>query len=368
MKSIARHGRNNTIDAFRGIAILGVLLFHYLVRWAPPWYGINLYGYRRVYPDALVLGALGVYLFFVISGLVITMTVLRSGSALEFVVRRFARLYPAFLVGICLTLAVTGISAIPAFKVSFGDVVANLTMNALAFHRHYVDGAYWSLAIEIKFYALVAVAFALLRERFWIAIAGVAALGFAAFAFGITKQILLAPYAPFFLAGMAVWFWLFEERRLPALVLGCESLVLYAAYRHKFELPHISPWLPHLCLGLSVAALVTLLAMARNIRMGPLSAIGRMSYSLYLIHQNIGVIIIASLTAIGLSDIPAFLMATGICLAAAALMFRFVEQPAQHAIMSAYRQLSIRPKDSRGAAEPQRSTGAALSVSSPAKQ
>src|ERR1700731_2109574 len=117
MKSIARHGRNNTIDAFRGIAILGVLLFHYLVRWAPPWYGINLYGYRRVYPDALVLGALGVYLFFVISGLVITMTVLRSGSALEFVVRRFARLYPAFLVGICLTLAGPGISPITAVKV-----------------------------------------------------------------------------------------------------------------------------------------------------------------------------------------------------------------------------------------------------------
>jgi peptidoglycan/LPS O-acetylase OafA/YrhL len=343
MKSIARDGRNDTIDAFRGIAILGVLLFHYSVLWAPPWYRTNLYGYGRAWPDGLVLGAVGVYLFFVISGLVITMTVLRSRSGLEFVVRRFARLYPAFLVGICLTLAVTGLSAIPAFKVSFGDVVAILTMNPTAFHRHYVDGAYWSLAIEIKFYALVAVAFALLRDRFWIAIAGVAALGFAAFAFGITKQILLARYGPLFLAGMAVWFWLFEKRPLPALVLACEALVLYVAYRHKFELARVSPWLPHLCLGLSVAALVVLLAMARNTRMGPLSAIGRISYSLYLIHQNIGVIIIASLTAIGLSDIPAFLMTTGICFTAAALMFRFVELPAQRVIMSAYRRLLCAP-------------------------
>ena len=75
---------------------------------------------------------------------------IRRRSGLEFVVRRFARLYPAFLVGICLTLAVAGISAIPAFKRSFGDVLANLTMNAPAFHRRWVDGAYWSLAVEIK--------------------------------------------------------------------------------------------------------------------------------------------------------------------------------------------------------------------------
>jgi peptidoglycan/LPS O-acetylase OafA/YrhL len=344
MKSIARDGRNDTIDAFRGIAILGVLFYHYTLRWAPPWYGTNLYGYGHRYPDALVLGAVGVYLFFVISGLVITMTVLRCRSGLEFVVRRFARLYPAFLVGICLTLAVSGISAIPAFKLSSGDVVANLTMNAPFFHRRFVDGAYWSLAVEIKFYALVAVAYVLLRERFWIAIAAVAALGFVVFEFGITKQILLAPYAPLFLSGMAVWFWLFEERRLPALVLACESVVLYVAYRHSFELVRVSAWLPHLCLWFSVAALVALLAMARNTRMGPLSAIGRISYSLYLIHQNVGVVIIASLTAIGLSDIPAFLMATGICFTAAALMYRFVEQPAQRAIMALYRQISIGPR------------------------
>ena len=37
-------GRNQIIDAYRGIAILMVLAFHYTVRWP------DLYGFDRVYP------------------------------------------------------------------------------------------------------------------------------------------------------------------------------------------------------------------------------------------------------------------------------------------------------------------------------
>src|SRR4051794_31539154 len=88
----AQKPRIELIDAFRGVAIIAVMLFHYLFEWRK----------EIDHLDAVAswasVGALGVELFFVISGLVITMTILGSRSVIDFAVKRVARLYPAFAV------------------------------------------------------------------------------------------------------------------------------------------------------------------------------------------------------------------------------------------------------------------------------
>ena len=40
--------RNDVIDAFRGVAILSVMGFHYLVTWAPPQHLTDPYGYTSL--------------------------------------------------------------------------------------------------------------------------------------------------------------------------------------------------------------------------------------------------------------------------------------------------------------------------------
>lgn len=115
--------RNNIIDAFRGLAILAVMAYHYTIRWP------DLYGFEHTYSPIFGLGKYGVHLFFVVSGLVITMTVLRSADAIEFAVRRFARLYPAFVAAACVTFVCMQWGP-PQFRRGFIDLFASLSMDA----------------------------------------------------------------------------------------------------------------------------------------------------------------------------------------------------------------------------------------------
>src|SRR5579864_8086350 len=92
--------RIESLDSLRGLAVLMVLFFHYTCRFQPAYYG---------YPSrpaiALPFGNLGVQLFFVISGFVITMTLVRCESQFEFLWKRFARLYPAYWFAVTLTFS-----------------------------------------------------------------------------------------------------------------------------------------------------------------------------------------------------------------------------------------------------------------------
>src|SRR5215469_4574944 len=89
--------RIQVLDAFRALAILGVMLHHYLSRYAPPDHPRNLYGYEHQYSQLFDLGAMGVQFFFVISGFVIFMTLEKCHHLVEFWVRRIARLEPAYI-------------------------------------------------------------------------------------------------------------------------------------------------------------------------------------------------------------------------------------------------------------------------------
>lgn len=338
----AEHDRNNTIDAFRAVAIVSVVLFHYLVHWAPPDNPVNVYGYHNTYPPALSTGALGVHLFFIISGLVITMTILGCRNAIEFAVKRFARLYPAFLVAMCLTFAIAAYAGVPAFQTSWADFFANLTMNARDLHHRYIDGAYWSLSVEVKFYFYVALSFALVRKRFWILILAVAIAGAALSPFNFGNSVLIAPYMPFFLLGMAVWYWLYGNQTRPAALLGVAAIVLYVYYSATYE-NHFGPkWLSHAYLAFATTLMIALLWSRRPFRFPVLAPLGRASYSLYLLHQVIGVILIRWFVREGVPDLTAAALAAATCIAGAFAMYHAIEQPGRKAIMSLYRTLSMK--------------------------
>ncbi|MFV0598195.1 MAG: acyltransferase family protein [Bacteroidales bacterium] len=142
--------RIRELDALRGIAALAVVIYHYTTRFELK-FG---YDYTTKYGE-FPYGHFGVTLFFMISGFVIFMTLKKINSPIDFAVRRFIRLYPIFWICMILTFSVIYLLDIDSLKVSMPDFVANFTMipNFLGFH--FVDGAYWTLQVELLFYVFI---------------------------------------------------------------------------------------------------------------------------------------------------------------------------------------------------------------------
>src|SRR5690606_9220061 len=99
-------------------------------------------------------GTFGVDLFFVISGFVILLTAW-GRTVPQYVASRVSRLFPAYWVAVALT-GVLLLWIWPDRKpVSVPQVGANLTMVQSAFGIGHLDGAYWTLWTELRFYLLV---------------------------------------------------------------------------------------------------------------------------------------------------------------------------------------------------------------------
>ncbi len=146
-KSIDKH-RYAELDALRGFAALMVVSFHYTMQYCNN--NVNLFRY----------GVTGVDLFFIISGFVIFMSINNVNSGKEFIINRFARLYPVYWV--CLTmsflLTMYEVCIDLHHTVTMDWIIrylANLTMWQYYFDIPNMEGPYWSLLIELLFYVLI---------------------------------------------------------------------------------------------------------------------------------------------------------------------------------------------------------------------
>ena len=152
--------RQYEADVGRFIAAAGVLLYHYaaFVRAEVPEVELPFFSEVARY------GYLGVPWFFGLSGYVISMSTDRATDAKEFAERRFIRIWPTLALAAVITtsfLLVTG--GDPSFKA----LLQNLSLiNTFDYYSSMlnVDGAYWSLWLEFRFY-LIAAAVVALRGR-----------------------------------------------------------------------------------------------------------------------------------------------------------------------------------------------------------
>lgn len=284
------------VDGLRAVAVMLVLVFHF-----------DLFASGKA-------GFLGVDVFFVISGYLITAIVLRELGAGRFALGRFylrrvRRLAPALFATLALTLAAGAVLLLPAdfAELSRQTLAAQFYVANLYYWKHvnyFGLGAgdsfllhTWSLAVEEQFYLLYPLVLLLLHRalRRHVALAiGLALL--ASFALNVAL-VGPKPEATFYLLPTRAWEllvggWLAAagiDQRLPRRAgpalgwLGAALIALSVLlYRDTTRFPGAFALLPVLGAAAVIAARGG--PVSRLLAQPPVVYVGKISYPLYLVH------------------------------------------------------------------------------------
>jgi len=325
------------LDALRGLAALGVVLYHYLTRFQ------EMYGRDHLAFWDFNVGGYGVWLFFMLSGYVIFMTLDRTRSLMDFAVSRASRLFPAFwaAVGVTFVVVKTWGDSLFGLDVTLRDAVVNLTMLPRVFRVEFVDGVYWSLEPELYFYVCMAGLFfvgALKRFRTavasWLVLAALAHLVLAGmdsssllYRFtGKLKEICCLQYIHLFAIGMLFY----DVRRRGGSWTKGHLALMAAAVGMIFWSAKLSE-----ALVTTMAAAILFLATTGELpflNWRPLLWLGFISYPLYLTHQNMGFILLQKMDRAGWNPYYSSLAVAALAIGVAALFSYGVEYPVMRSI------------------------------------
>ena len=285
------------IDLFRFLAAISVVFFHYTFG------GYNLGATALSFPELSPIskyGYLGVDFFFMISGFVILLTVWDKDFK-GFVISRITRLYPAFWIGVSLTTLAT--LSLSDHNITLIQYLANLSMVSDIFGIKAIDGVYWTLLVEIRFYFLIAVVMLFNHIKqikyylsFWLVISiGLSVIN----ELSIIKFLLMPQWSSYFIAG-AVFYLIRKEgaSRLYFLIILAAYLLsikqacwniknLEELYQASFSI-----WIVIAIISLFyIALLMVSINKTAFINKKSMLSLGVLTYPLYLIHQNIGFIL-----------------------------------------------------------------------------
>lgn len=349
--AITRQRRNGTMDTIRFVLIFGVMVYHYTVRWRPPHNEQDLYGFQAIYNNGLELGAYGVHVFFMLSGFFISISIARYATATEFLYNRLVRIYPSFL--ICCTLTFALIPTMPTrFGVSTIDYLLSLGFLAENVGGRFVDGAYWSLAVEMKFYLFVCVSVAAMGRRYWVGLIALGLLGSIVGSFHpkVAKEILIAPYLPMFLAGVALSYQTKLRNASVAMAIYLSAAVLFVLHVDAITLDHEPSKLAAACVAAAIGSIIVLVSADVEISTGLTAYLGVISYEIYLLHQKIGVTIIGyARRNLDVPDVLAIGLAMLTVIGLAALVHEVLQKPFRTALMWGWRAWAGRAGRERGA-------------------
>jgi peptidoglycan/LPS O-acetylase OafA/YrhL len=341
------------IDGLRAIAVIAVVLFHF---------GIGLPG-----------GFVGVDVFFVISGYLITRLVLRATecdtlSVGVFFERRIRRIFPALFVVVASTLAVGYWMLLPdeLKKLGRSSVAQSFGIANIYFWRDtgYFSGPAnnkpllhtWSLAVEEQFYLLLPLVLvfckSMSRKKVFLILSLVALVSFSASVY----SVIYHPNGTFYLlptrawelllgCGLAALPWQFKSQPVRDTLVACIGLVALSLpmffYNSRTTFPGLAAVPPVIGTALIIFASSSTPSIwpCKLLSLRPAVFLGLISYSLYLWHWPI---IVFTRMYFGDLHWQQLVLALSLSLALSFLTWKWVEMPFRHSVLIAQRKRVFR--------------------------
>ncbi|WP_215800953.1 acyltransferase family protein [Pantoea dispersa] len=294
------------LDGMRGLAILLVIAYHAYARWPE----LLPYAATTQHIPLLAFGWVGVQLFFMISGFVIFMTLDKSSGYLSFLKKRWLRLFPAMLIASLLLYVAGGFfpewslmtpesrNLLPGLIFINPETLTQLT--GIEFRS--MAGSFWSLYVEALFYLIIGAVYFTLGRKYCLPalIVPMLLLSASSVLKSLGHPLLIDVISKFgfihyawFMVGCLVYERLHGRDKRYNYALTALALLINFSYYVKNS--GVVAVIPLLLVMLFFIASFYSRQIERWLSLRFFTAIGFVSYALYLIHENLMIAILIKL-------------------------------------------------------------------------
>jgi len=349
------------LDGLRGLACLTVVAYHcFYYGGRTAWPRLTAGGREWTPTHFLTYGYLGVETFFVLSGFCLAYPFLsrpeRGYDWKRYFVHRVRRIYPAYWGALLLLSALA--FAISHFHIRpFADsnvlTLPSLGKSCLSIvnPETYLNGSFWTLKVELRWYLLLPLLLLLHRRTKSLGLMGVAIAVSLLYSMTLgnkpdSRMSTLLSSLPIFLPLFAGGIWIAEMCATDNPSRIEKFLIRHARWGLLVALGLVAVWTPtvsenvirysRVVPGGLLAFFLLLLGLydpsvRKLLSWRPLVAVGLFSYSLYLIHQPVVMLVYALTKSLGWSAPTQFLFfqvaVFSVCILLGYLFYLFAEKP-----------------------------------------
>lgn len=267
MNMIKYNGRLHFIDFLRGIAIILVVMIH-ISHFYTQFSNLSQFGY------------LGVQIFFILSGFVLPLSMNDNQYKIQyfykFLLKRLIRLEIPYFIALVITILILFLKHEDNKWISL--FITNLTYSAGVLNMKWASGVFWTLGIEFQFYILLAFLYTTFfnHSNFIFISSFLISL---IISYSISDGNFLFYWFPFF--GLGIILFRYKCTKINIFTFCFLSLLCFIFIFVRYGTPYL------LISIVAMAFIYINLYIDLNLNSNIIVKIGKISYSIYLIHLTI---------------------------------------------------------------------------------